>query len=159
MEYILINENDFQKARKKIRKNKKKKIIFWGKDDELNRKILEKEKIDILLINLAGRMDKQKQRDSGLNHVLSKLAKKGGVSIGINLDEILGSDSYEKMRILARVRQNIKLCKKNKLKMVFVSSKKKDKYDLRSLGIILGMSTKMASDLELIECKQNSFNL
>ena len=141
--YIIIQETDFQKARRKIREAKKteKKVIFTSDDDELNRKILEKEAIDILLINLKGRKDRQKQRDSGLNHVLAKLAKKQGVVIGINLDEILASSAKEKSNILARIRQNIKICSKNKVKMKFISKDEQDIYNLKSLGLVLGMPT------------------
>lgn len=147
MKSITIQERNFQKARKKIRENKGKEIIFSSNNDELNRKILEKEKIGILLLNLSGRKDKMKQRDSGFNQVLAKLAKKKNISLGINLDEIIDSKSEEKSKILARVRQNIKLCNKNKLNMEFISGKKRDRYNLKSLGLLLGMPTRMMRDL------------
>ncbi|MEX0920658.1 MAG: RNase P subunit p30 family protein [Candidatus Pacearchaeota archaeon] len=147
MKQILIQESDFQEARKQIKKNKSKEIIFSGKTDDLNRKVLEKENIDILLLNLKSRKDRMKQRDSGFNHILAKLAKKKYIIIGINLDEILEEKSKkEKSEILARIRQNIKLCNKNKLKMKFISpsgKSKKDPHDLKSLGLVLGMPTWM----------------
>jgi len=147
MKSITIQERNFQKARKKIRENKGKEIIFSSNNDELNRKILAKEKIAILLLNLSGRKDRMKQRDSGFNQVLAKLAKKKNISLGINLDEIIDSKSEEKSKILARVRQNIKLCNKNKLNMEFISGKKRDRYNLKSLGLLLGMPTRMMRDL------------
>jgi len=151
MSYIIIKENDFQKARKKIREFKKenKDIIFSSGDDELNRKVLEKEDIDVFLINLASRKDRMKQRDSGFNHVLAKIAKKNGVSIGINIDEVISSKGKEKSEILARIRQNIKICNKNKLKMTFISksTEKADTYNLKSLGLVLGMPTWMTKEL------------
>ena len=147
MKSIIIQERNFQKARKKIRENKGKEIIFSNNNDELNRKILEKEKIGVLLLNLSGRKDRMKQRDSGFNQVLAKLAKKKNISLGINLDEIIDSKPEEKSKILARVRQNIKLCNKNKLNMKFISIKKRDRYNLKSLGLLLGMPTWMTRDL------------
>ena len=145
---ILIYENDFQKARKKIKESKGKKIIFSSSNDELNRKILEKEKIDVLLLNQSQRRDRMKQRDSGLNHVLAKISKKKGVAIGINLDEIIDSNPKEKTEIIARIRQNIKICNKNKLKMKFISQKnKRDVHDLKSLGLSLGMPTWMTKSI------------
>ena len=146
---IIINEADFLKARKKIRETQKDKIeiIFSSNDDELNRKVLEKERIDVLLLSLTGRKDWMKQRDSGFNQVFAKLAKKNNVAIGINFDEIIDAEKKEKSEILARIRQNIKLCNKNKLKMKFISKEKKDKYNLRSLGLSLGMPTWMTSTL------------
>jgi ribonuclease P/MRP protein subunit RPP1 len=145
-EQIIIQGENFDLARKKIRENKGKIIIFSG-DDELNRKILEKEKIDILLLNQKGRKDKQKQRDSGFNQVLAKIAKKNNIIIGINLDEIINAKAKRKAEILARVKQNIKLCNKNKLKMKFITQKQKDMYDLKALGLVLGMPTHLTKNL------------
>jgi len=147
METILIQETDFEKARTKIKQNKGKIIIFSGEDDELNRKILEKEQINILLLNQSKRKDWQKQRNSGFNQVLAKIAKKNKVKIGINLDEILSSDSKAKAEILARIKQNIKLCNKSKLEMIFLGKASRDAYDLKSLGLALGMPTWMIKNL------------
>ncbi|MCK9567990.1 hypothetical protein M0R72_03480 [Candidatus Pacearchaeota archaeon] len=148
MEQILIQEDNFDKARKLIKENLNKSIIFTSDDDELNRKILEKENIQILLLNMEKRKDFQKQRNSGLNHVLAKLAKKKEIIIGINLDEIIKTSEKEKARILARVKQNIQICNKNKLKMKFISKEnKRNIYDLKSFGLILGMPTWMISTL------------
>ncbi len=146
MKEVIIHENNFESARKKIReksRQNKTKIIFSCVDDKLNRKILEKEKIDVLLIHQKSRKDRMKQRDSGFNHVLAKIAKKQNNIIGIDLDEIINSEKKEKAKILGRIMQNIKICRKNKLKMEFISKTKKDKYDLKSLGIVLGMPTWM----------------
>ncbi len=161
---LIIREKDFTKAREKIKKTKEP-IVFSSDDDELNRKILEKEKIDFLLLNQAERRDKLKQRNSGLNHVLAKIAKKKNTAIGINLDEIIESKGKNKAEILARVMQNIKLCNKSKLKMKFITTNEKnnakikdfgssDKMsnernikDLKSLGSVLGMPTWMTKNL------------
>lgn len=145
--FVLIQEGDFQKIREKIRENKRKKIIFSSDNDELNKKVLEKENINVLLLTLSRRKDRLKQRDSGFNQVLARLAKKKNVVIGINFNEVINSKAEEKSKILARVRQNIKLCNKNKLKMKFISKEKRDSYDLKSLGLVLGMPTWMTRDL------------
>ena len=148
MAYLLISTDDFNEARRKIRdvKNKGKTIVFTSDDDELARKVLEKEAINVLLISQKGRKDRVKQRGSGFNQVLAKLAKKKNVAIGINLDEILKAGQEEKAEMLARIRQNITLCNKNKLKMTFFPELK-DKYDLKSLGLVLGMPTWMVKTL------------
>lgn len=145
MNSVFIKEKNFEKARKEIRKNKGKEIVFSSPDDETNRKILEKEKIDILLIPQKGRKDRMKQRNSGLDLPMAKIAKKSGVVIGILFDEILEAKEKEKSEILARVIQNIMLCKKNGLKMKFIPHEKnreKDQ-DFKSLGLSLGMPTWM----------------
>lgn len=149
MTQIIIRETDFQKARKKIKENSGKDIIFSSNNDELNRKVLEKLPVRILLINLAKRKDRMKQRDSRFNQVMAKLAKRNNIIIGINLDEIIESEKKQKAKILARIRQNIKLCSKNKVKMKFISAKeKKDSYDLRALGLVLGMPTWMTKNTD-----------
>ena len=148
MKNKIIDISDFNKAKIKIMQAKKQKFvpIIIGKTNEFNRKILEKEKNIILLINLAGKKDKIKQRESGLNHVLVNFARKNNNQIGINLDEILESQGAEKAKILARIMQNIKFCNKKKVKMKFISLKNKslDKLGLKSLGLSLGMPTWMA---------------
>ncbi len=148
MQQILIHENNFDKARKLIKENSGKKIIFSSENEETNRKILEKESIDVLLLNQANKKDFHRQRDSGFNQVLAKLAKKNNVTIGINLDELISSGEKEKSAILARVIQNVKICRKNKLKMRFVyKNQKRDSYDLRALGLVLGMPTSMIKEI------------
>lgn len=142
---MIIQETDFEKIRKAVNQSKEKKIIFSSDNDELNRKVLEKLKINTLLLNQSKRKDFLKQRNSGLNHVLAKIAKKNNVVIGINLDEIINAKSKQKAEILARIKQNIKLCNKNKLKMKFYGKSKRDSHDLKALGLVLGMPTWMTS--------------
>ncbi len=146
---MIISEKTFEASKKRINESKSP-IIFTSNDDELNRKILEKLKIDILLLNQKDRQDFQKQRNSGLNQVLARIAKQNNVIIGINLDELLNSFGKEKSQILARIKQNIRLCNKNKLKMKFISPSNKttNSYDLKSLGLVLGMPTWMTSNLD-----------
>jgi len=146
---ILLTETNFSKLKERIKKEKAeaKTIIFSSEDDELNRKVIEKLAIDILLVNLSNRKDFQKQRDSGFNQVLAKSMKKKDIQLGINLDEIIEErDTKKKSEILARLRQNITLCNKNKVKMKFIAKEDKNKrdiYDLKALGIVLGMPTWM----------------
>jgi len=150
MNYKLIQENSFEKIKKEIEKNKENNIIFTSVDDELDRKVLEKLKINIFLINQSHRKDKQKQRDSGFNQVMAKLAKKNNVTIGINLDEIIESQPIKRQEILARIKQNVRLCNKNKLKMKFITQKSennRDIYDLKALGLVLGMPTWMTKSI------------
>lgn len=150
MSSILIEEEIFEKARKKIRESNDKEIIFSSNNDNLSRKVLEKENINILLIKQKGRKDKQKQRDSGFNLVMAKIAKKKNVKIGIYLDEIFNSSEKEKAEIIARIIQNIKICNKNKLGMKFIALNEKHErniYDLKALGLVLGMPTTIIKHL------------
>src|SRR3989344_1137091 len=108
----IINTNNLNEARKQIQKLKKegKEIIIKAQDDEFNRKILEIRGCDVLLSpEMHTRKDKLKQRDSGLNEVLCKLAEKNNIKIGINLGEIAKLPKKEKAIILSRIIQNISL--------------------------------------------------
>ncbi|MCX6749423.1 MAG: hypothetical protein NTW17_01610 [Candidatus Pacearchaeota archaeon] len=58
MTYIFVSGTEFNAIRKKIRENKGKEIVFTSPDDEMARKVIEKENINILLISQAGRRDK-----------------------------------------------------------------------------------------------------
>lgn len=153
MKPLLLTQTNFSKLKNEIKKNPDKSIIFSSNDDELNRKVLEKLPIHALLINLAGRKDFQKQRNSGFNQVLTRIAKKNKITIGINFDEIIESRNLkEKSEILARIKQNIFLCNKSKIRMQFIAQKHyRNIYDLKSLGLILGMPTNMIRDTELIK--------
>ena len=79
--------------------------------------------------------------------MLAKIAKKNNVAIGINFDEIINAKAKEKAEILARIKQNIKLCNKNKIKMKFISQKQQDIYNLKALGLVLGMPTPLTKNL------------
>lgn len=146
---ILITQKEFNKLKNEVKraKDEKKCIIFTSNDNELNRKVIEKLPIDILLINLIGRKDYQKQRDSGFNQVMAKIMKQNKIILGVNFDEIVRSGNLEeKSEIISRIRQNIFLCNKNKVNMLFIVQDKRNErnvHDLKSLGLVLGMPTWM----------------
>lgn len=146
MEQIILSEGNFSRLKELVKKNYEKEIIFSSNDDELNLKVLEKLDIRCLLINLENRKDFAKQRNSGFNQVMAKVAKKKGIIVGINLDEIVLSK--DKVRILARLKQNIEICKHNKVQMKFVGQKvNRNSYDLKALGLVLKMPTWMTKRL------------
>lgn len=144
--YILIKSSNIDEARKEIDKQFKKgiKIAVLGRDDEFNRKILENKKVSLLLSPESGiKKDKLKQIDSGLNQVLCKIAKENNISIGIDIKDLLSKNDEERIMRIARLLQNINLCKKYNVKIVLVNSSI-DKHDAFSLLLSWGMSTTMA---------------
>lgn len=149
MKQIILTEKNFNKLKDQVKKNSDKEIIFTSFDDELNRKVLEKLKIQILLIPLKERKDFQKQRNSGFNQVMAKVAKKNKIKIGIDFDEIIEEKNLiKKSKILGRLKQNVFLCNKNKIEMKFIYNKhKRNLHDIKSLGLILGMPTTMTKNL------------
>ncbi len=118
--------------------------IIRGGDEKSNRKAVENKDIDILLHpEKNDKKDFMKSRNSGLNQVLCKIAKKNDVAIGFSFNEILKSS--RRSLLIGRMRQNIKLCRKYKVRMVFASFAKslyemRGAKDLFSLAQVLGMS-------------------
>ncbi|MEK6831077.1 MAG: hypothetical protein AABX77_03540, partial [Nanoarchaeota archaeon] len=90
------------------------------------------------------RKDFLKQRNSGLNEVLCKLAKENNIKIGIDFSRIVKLDKIEKARVLARVRQNIELCKRIGCRLIIVGDYIKQ--DTMSFFLILGGSTKQGKE-------------
>jgi RNase P/RNase MRP subunit p30 len=60
-------------------------------------------------------------RNSGLNQVLSMIAKKKGMEIGFSISEILEASAEERADIIGRMMQNLWLCEKYEVKMRFAS--------------------------------------
>ncbi len=152
-EYKILNEKNFNKLKieiEKIRKeNLQKTIIFSSENDDYARQVIEKAKIDILLIPLEKRKDFSKQRNSGFNEILANIAKKNKIEIGINLQEILKENKDQKSKILARIIQNISLCKKKKLQLKIIPPLKEKgrKMLFISLCLTLGMPTWMIKNI------------
>jgi len=145
----IINTSDINQARKEIQQFKKSKlpIIIQAQGDEFNRKILENKDIDILISpELHQRKDKLKQRDSGLNEVLCKLATKNNIKIAIDLKQIQKLPKQDKAIALSRIMQNIKLCKRTKTKIVILPKEKFKKQDISSLFLTLKASTQQAKE-------------
>jgi len=108
-----------------------------------NLEILKNKKVNILLNPEKGsKKDHLHYRNSGLNQVLCKLVAKNKIAIGISFREILESKDREKL--IGRIMQNVKLCKKYKVKII-MGSFATNKYELRgakdleAFGRILGI--------------------
>jgi len=144
----LINTTSISQARKLIDKLSKenKKVIVQAQDIDFNRKILENKKTNLLILNHKIRRDRLKQRNSGLNQVLCKIAKKSNITLAINLNEIL-EEKNKKLRaeILSRIIQNINLIKKYKNKLIIIN-KNQDIQEIKSLFLTLGLPTNIIKE-------------
>ena len=146
---MIISSTTIQEARKLIDKtaNSKKRVIVKAQDSEFNRKILENKKVNVLLSpeSFEHARDKFKQRDSGLNEVLCKIAHDNNIKIGINLEDLKKATGKTRAILLSRIMQNIMLCKKAKAKIEFFGAA--DKKNLVSLLLSLGASTSQAKKI------------
>jgi RNase P/RNase MRP subunit p30 len=142
---MIINTSNINEARKLIQNSKEKPLIVFAQDLEFNRRILEYGKFDILLFpELLQKKDRLRALDSGFNHVLAKIAAQNKISFGIDLKKIRSSEKKQKAQFIARIIQNIKICRKANCKVALVNCK--DKKDAFDFLISLGASTKQAGE-------------
>jgi RNase P/RNase MRP subunit p30 len=144
---MIINTTNLDEIRKQIQKLKKENqlIVIKAQDEEFNKKIFEIPGVNVLLSpEIHNRKEPLKQRDSGLNEHLCRLAKENNVKIGIDINEIQRLDKKEKARTLARIMQNIQLCKRTGTQIIFYPEKQYKKQDVLSFFLSLKGSTNMA---------------
>lgn len=120
-------------------------LLVHGGDLRLNRAAVETKEVDVLTHPERGRYD------SGLNHVMAKLAKQNNVAIEINFNEILNSTKKTRSRVMANMRDNIELAKKYKMSIIVCSGAKshwdmRDPLSLASMAVQLGMPLKKAKE-------------
>jgi RNase P/RNase MRP subunit p30 len=114
-----------------------------GSSEEKNRNLLNDRRLDILVLDHSIGKDKIHYRSSGLNQVSCKIAKENDVCIGFSFNEVLNSEN--KSLILGRMKQNVRLCRKFKVRMV-LGSFAKNKFEMRnvkdlvSFGRVIGMT-------------------
>lgn len=123
-------------------KNKKDNIIVM-KASGKSREVLERKGADIIYgFEDSLQSDYIHHRASGLNQVLCKIAREKDVAVGFSVSLIL--NSKRKSVLLGRIKQNVRLCRKYKVKMV-IASFSSDPYEMRavhdliSLFCLLGM--------------------
>lgn len=107
------------------------KVFVAVKSSNNDREVIEKSKADMIFcFEDSVKKDFIHQRASGLNHILCKLANKNNLIIGLSLISILNSKN--KHVILGRMIQNIKICKKFKVRTI-IASFAENPFDMRSI--------------------------
>jgi len=120
-------------------------LLVRGTNLNLNRKAVQTREVDILT------HPEYNRKDSGLNHVMAKLAAKNQVAVEINFREILLSSKNTRSRIMRHIQNNVKLCKKYKTPIIISSGavshwQMKDPKVLISMGCLLGLKLNEAKD-------------
>ena len=119
-------------------------VAVLGRSGGFNRRVVETLKIDYLISpELGDRKDSLKQRDSGLNHVVAKEMAKRGVDVVFDFDSLAEMKGKLKAFRLARIMQNVKVCRRAKCGIKIWGSV--DKKALMSFGVGLGMSSVQVS--------------
>jgi len=146
----------------------KVKVGIVGGDDAFNRRAIETLKIDYLVspegerpevagisgfrdFGVSRKTDTLKQRDSGINHVVAKMAAEKGVVIVIDLSEISKLSGKDKALRLGRIIQNVKVCRKVGcgIKIASLASGKGGLVDEKgriAIGVSFGMNSRQSAD-------------
>tara|TARA_Y100000310_G_scaffold345757_1_gene469339 strand:+ start:865 stop:1389 length:525 start_codon:yes stop_codon:yes gene_type:complete len=120
--------------------------IVEGNSDDKNRKAVSNGANDILMnpeMKCLG--DKVHYRVSGLNQVLAKLAKKNDVAVGFGFSFVLNSKGKERARVIGKMKQNVRICRKTGVKMVVCSyanniKEMRGAKDLIAFARVIGMN-------------------
>jgi RNase P/RNase MRP subunit p30 len=144
----MINEKNISKLRHILKKEPKPRAIK-SQDLKFNRKMLELGGFEILVSpESLATPSRIKKVDSGLNHVLAKIASKNKIAMGINLQDIRSKDLKKKAIKLEKLRQNIHLANKHKFGLALLNSK--DQLDSRALLTSLGASSQQTKSVIFI---------
>jgi RNase P/RNase MRP subunit p30 len=119
------------------------KKTIQGRDIAFNRKMLESKETGMLILRHKPRKERLKQRESGLNQVLCKIARDNNIILAFDMQELAEEhDKKTKAEILSRMLQNIKLIKKFKNKFKLLNPG--NKHQAFSFLLTLGLPTNQA---------------
>ena len=127
-----------------VNKIRRSKNLIFVKGSTKNRFFIEKKKADVLFsLERENREDFMHHRASGLNHVLCELANKNKVVVGFSFNALL-KNKKKLYKILGRMMQNIRLCRKFKVKTLIGSFAERP-FEMRGAGDIAGLFGLMGS--------------
>ena len=153
LDAVIIKTSSAEELRRTIDAvhSRGKKIIVEADSDEINRTALESKKVWMLLNPGKGRTESILDfRNSGLNQVLCTLAAEKNILIGIAVP-FIHQDRKQQAYDIAKIMQNIRLCRKYHAKLVFLSLAHDEKelcsaYDIKSLALSFGMTTEQVQE-------------
>ena len=119
-ELVVVKGNTKKELLQEINKVKKKNLmtIYKPNSEEMLRFALERTKVDLIY-----GMENVNPKDSvhfvrgGLDQITCKIARDNGKKIGFSFSEIL--NGKDRGKLLARMRLNLKLCKKYNVDIIF----------------------------------------
>ncbi len=126
-EIIFINKATIPKTSLKTSVSNR---VFKSNPDK-DRELIESKKADIIFeFEQEKRKDPTHFRNSGINHILAKLMKQKNVSYGLSFSQILNASTLEQSRLMGRISQNARLCKKYGVNVI-VASFARNPYEMR----------------------------
>ena len=118
------NSNEIRKIINRYR-NKSNYISCLGGDLKINRSVCENHRIDVLS------RPYYKRRDSGMNHVLAKEAKRNNVAIELCFRDILNNHLRYRANVISSFKEILKFHRKFKFPLILTTDSKSI-YDVRS---------------------------
>ena len=118
------NSNEIRKIINKYR-NKSNYISCLGGDLKVNRSVCENHRIDVLS------RPYYKRRDSGMNHVLAKEAKRNNVAIELCFRDILNNHLRYRANVISSFKEILMFHRKFKFPLILTTDSK-SVYDIRS---------------------------
>ena len=118
------NSNEIRKIINKYR-NKSNYISCLGGDLKINRSVCENHRIDVLS------RPYYKRRDSGMNHVLAKEAKRNNVAIELCFRDILNNHLRYRANVISSFKEILMFHRKFKFPLILTTDSKSI-YDIRS---------------------------
>ena len=117
---------------KNVNKARTEKEIVIAQAGEQNRPVFESRYIDIIYgLECVSKKDFIHHKASGMNQVLGKFAQKNKIAIAFSFSMLLKSKGVKRAAIMARISQNIRICRKYNLHMI-TASFAKDPYSMRA---------------------------
>ncbi len=118
-------------SQKNVLKTKQSSDFVLTQAENDARTVIEKFRPKLIFdLEMSKRKDFIHHRNSGLNHILCKIANENKVTIGFSFRSILKNKKFRPVMI-GRIKQNIKLCKKYKTQ-IMIASFAEDPYEMRS---------------------------
>ncbi len=146
-QFILLESKSKKELLKKTLEAKQKGllVVYRVQDEELLRFALEKTPVDVILgIENIHAKDSMHYVRGGLDQILCKIAAEQGKLIGFSFAELL--NSARPANWLRRVKANVKLCQKYKVKLLFstfaaAKMELRSRKDLEAFSRILSITT------------------
>jgi len=158
--FVYSNKADFFQGRTDLKihnallcdeKRVQKDCLCFVKNPEDARLVFEKSGVFCVFDLELQQKDFMHQRGSGFNHIMARLSASKGINLGFSFSSILNSPSIQQAMLMGRLKQNIKLCRKYKVKTIIASFAKspfemRSPHDLINFFTVLGMHPKEAKD-------------
>jgi len=131
---VLADGKNLKKIKNKIEEDT---VFVAAKSSDKDREIMEGSLANLIFsFEENQRRDFIHQRASGLNHILCSLARKNNIAIGFSFASIL--NARDRHEILGRITQNLRMCKRFKVKTIMASFAK-NPYEMRSMHDLMSL--------------------